>query len=129
MYKISTFLKRLIGGILMKAAYWTAFGAMLIPVGVAVLLGEPQRGDVAFWLIVAGFASFIAGWVYTIREEQRQKRDELRRQRGEKERQEKHEVDMRVGKTYVLILTHIAEALGVDVNKIIKEQKEMLDGN
>lgn len=53
----------------MRAAYWTQFGAMLIPVGVAVLLGKPNMDTLAFWLMVAGFVSFIAGWMYTIKYE------------------------------------------------------------
>ena len=112
----------------MKAAYWTAFGTMLIPIGVALLLGKSELGELAFWMIVAGFASFVAGWYYTIKEERRQDELEKRRQEEYKRRQEEYRLNIREGKTTILILMNIAEALGVDTNKVIKDQKELLDG-
>ena len=112
----------------MKAAYWTAFGTMLIPIGVALLLGKPELGELALWMIAAGFASFVAGWYYTIKEERRQDKIEKGRQKEYERRQEEYRLSIRAGKTTILILTNIAEALGVDTNEIVKDQERLLGG-
>jgi len=121
MSKIITFLKRLIGRILMRATYWTAIGTMLIPLGIVLVLAKPEWAGYAYWLIIFGFASFAVGWYYTIREERRQQRDEQRRQ-------EEHELRLRGEKTSLLILGHIAESLGVNMDKVAKDVEKMLDG-
>jgi uncharacterized protein (DUF58 family) len=121
-------LKRLIGRIVMKASYWTAFGAMLIPVGVAVLLGMAGLHGLAFWLIVVGFISFGVGWSYTIKEERRQDEVEKRRQREEERRQKEHEVRLRGEKATFLLLTYMAEKLGIDLTEFAKAEEKFLDG-
>jgi len=120
MSKISTSLKRLIGRIWMKAAYWTAIGTMLIPLGVLLAIEKPEWSEWALGLIITGLASFIAGWVYTIS-------DEKRRQREEKRREEEYKLRIREGKTTILTLTSIAGALGVDMNKFLRNQRNLLE--
>ena len=103
-------LKNRLRVILMKAAYWTAIGAMAIPLGVSILaIAISFGGDLSpFWAwvalvaIIAGFASFIAGWVYTIREEhQKHKEYELRIKRE---------------KASLKALVFMADQLGVDMS-------------
>ena len=95
----------------MRAAYWTAFGAMAIPLGVAIFaiavsLGVSDFSSLWMWLalvfIIVGFASFVAGWAYTIREERkRNKESELRIKRE---------------KASLKVLIFMADQLGVDVS-------------
>lgn len=112
----------------MRAAYWTAIGTLLIPIGVLLAIEKPEWAELAFGLIVAGLASFIAGWVYTIRDEQRKQRDERRRQKEYKLREEREELRLRGEKATFLALTYIVEKLGVDLKEFIKEQEKLLDG-
>lgn len=133
MARVAAFLTGLIGRILMKAAYWTAFGTMLIPIGIVLLLGKPELSQLAFWLIVAGFASFVAGWYYTVKEERRQdaiekrrQAEEERRQREDKRRQAEHEETLRGAKATFILLTHMALKQGVDVSKLIEDERKHL---
>ena len=106
----------------MRAAYWTAFGAMAIPLGVAIFaiaisLGVSDFSSLWMWLalvcITAGFASFIAGWVYTIVEERQKRKEENLRIRREK--------------ASLLILTFMADELGVDVSDMLEMEGEDLE--
>jgi hypothetical protein len=119
--KVRAFLKRLIGRILMRAAFITALGTMLIPLGVFLAIDKPELEGLAFLLIIAGLVSFGGAWYYTIKEERRQ--DEI-----EKQRQKEHESRMRGDKATFFLITHIAEKLGVDINKIAKDMGKLLDG-
>lgn len=128
MSKIGTSIKRLIERILMRAAFITALGTMLIPLGVVLVLEKPEWDFVAFLLIIAGFCSFIAAWYYTIKEERRQEEIERQRQRDEERRQEEHELRMRGDKGTFFLITHIAEKLGVDMTQFLKDMGKLLDG-
>ena len=88
----------------MRAAYWTAFGAMAMPLGVSILalalLFKPNSFFlVLVWLaiafIVAGLTSFIAGWGYTIRDEHRKdvKEEEAKKQRQSDEKRRQRRKD------------------------------------
>ncbi len=112
MSKITTFLKRLIRRILMNA-WWTAFGAMLIPVGVIFMIEKPETAGISQWLIIVGLVFAIAGLALTVREERKKERRE--RAMG------------RRGKAYLMILTRIASALGVDMPELFKEIKTFVD--
>jgi len=116
-----------------KASYWTAIGTMLIPLGVVFLAANIGTDDFAFVLIVGGFASFVAGWYYTIKEERRQdeiekrrQAEEERRQREDKRRQMEHEETLRGAKATFILLTHMALKQGVDVSKLIEDEKKHL---
>lgn len=82
-------LKIILRWVNMRASYWTAIGTMLIPLGVVLLIEVPTASYWAFWIIVTGFISFIAGWSYTVNEERESKKqrikDEKRRNREHKE--------------------------------------------
>ena len=82
MSKITTFLKRLIRRILMNA-WWTALGAMLIPVGVIFMIEKPERAGIAMWIIIFGFVSVIAGLALTVREERKKEKRESNGKKGE----------------------------------------------
>jgi len=105
-------LGRLIGRILMNA-WWTAFGAMAIPIGVVIMIAKPEKAEIAFWIVVLGFVFAIAGLALTFREEREKQKRERARARRET--------------ASFLVLTHIASALGVDMNKLVKEEKALLD--
>ena len=81
-------IRRIVGVILMKAQYWTAFGAMAIPLGASIFainIALKDNSFFNFWMwvasicVVAGFIMAIAGWAYTIREaeEKKQRKEEL----------------------------------------------------
>jgi hypothetical protein len=66
------------GIVLMKAQYWTALGAMALPLGVSLVALSIVLTDRKSGLIIAGFGSMIlgfifslVGWKYTIKEDQR----------------------------------------------------------
>jgi len=94
------------------ATYWTAIGAMAIPLAV-ILLVEIPNSFTSFWswialgLIVFGIASIIVGWAKTVAEEKQRRRE---------------------GITSLYMLASIAEKLGVNMNEAIKKLKETIDG-
>jgi hypothetical protein len=114
----------IVGRILMKAAYWTAIGTMLIPIGVLLAVEVPTLQELAFWLIIAGLVSFIAGWGYTIREEHRnaakEKKAEQLRQIEDKEREKEHQ-------EYLLILSEIAKGLGVSSVRMNRKLRRLAE--
>ena len=115
--KLPPTIKRLVGRLLVKAAYYTAIGTMLIPIGVLLVVEVPSWNQLAFWLIIAGLISFIAGWIYTIREE-RQKhadadREEKRKRIEEKQRQ-------RESRAHLLVLSEIAKRQGVSMTRVAR---------
>jgi hypothetical protein len=131
--RVRHFLKRLAGRVLMKATYWTAIGTLLIPIGVLIVVEKPEWSDFVRWLIVLGLASFATGWYYTVKEEQRQdaiekrrQAEEERRQREDKRRQAEHEETLRGAKATFILLTHMALNQGVDVSKLIEDEKKHL---
>ena len=92
----------------MKAAYWTAVGAMAIPIGVVILIQWPNLDLLAISIMVVGLVSFVAGLAYTIREEhQKQKEYELRIKREKKSLE---------------ALFFIADQLGVDMSDEIDNE-------
>ncbi len=92
----------------MKAAYWTAVGAMAIPIGVVILIQWPNLDLLAISIMVVGLVSFVAGLAYTIREEhQKQKEYELRIKREKKS---------------LKALFFIADQLGVDMSDEIDNE-------
>lgn len=116
-------LKNIVRWIIMKAAYWTAFGAMAIPLGVAILaLVIYLNNDfysfgvwIAIAFIVVGFASFIVGWGYTIREEHRNiakdKEEREQRQIEIKERRKEHRL-------YLIALSYISQGRKVSISQL-----------
>ncbi|OGN97858.1 MAG: hypothetical protein A2Z77_02260 [Chloroflexi bacterium RBG_13_51_36] len=127
MTNIVSLLKRLKGRVIMSG-FWTAIGAMLIPIGALILIEKPTWSDFAFVLVVAGFVSFIAGWVYTIKEERRHDEIEKQRQKEYELREEREKLKFRGEKATFLMLTYMATQLGVDMKKYVKDQEEFLDG-
>jgi len=113
MTKIATLLKRLIRRILMNAQWLTALGAMSIPLGVVLMIGKPETAGISQWIIIAGFVFAIAGLALTFREE--------------REKQKRESARVRREKASLMILTHIASALGVDVTKLFKDVKTLVD--
>ena len=111
MTKIATFVKRLIRRILMIAQWWTAFGAMLIPVGVVLMIGKPETAEISQWIIIAGFVFAIASLALTFREERRKQKGEMARAEWEA--------------SSLLVLHHIALALGVDMEELLKQEKAL----
>jgi len=110
----------------MRASYWTASGAMAMPLGVSILalalLFKPNSFFlVLVWLaiafIVAGLASFIAGWGYTIRDEHRKdvKEEEAKKQRqsDEKRRQREHRENL-------IMLAELANRRGMSTPRLIR---------
>lgn len=94
-------------------AWWTAFGAMSIPVGVVLMIEKPEKAGIAIWIVILGFVFAIAGLALTIREERNKQKRERARTRREK--------------ASLMILTHIASALGVDITKLFKDVKVLVD--
>jgi membrane associated rhomboid family serine protease len=112
MSKMTTFFKRLKRRILMNAAWWSAFGAMLIPVGVVLMIAKPETTGIAFWIVIGGFFSFIIGLALTVREDKEKRKRERARARRE------------IASYFVL--THIASALGVDMDELFKQEETLL---
>ena len=94
----------------MKAAYWTAFGAMAIPVGLIILIQWPNLGLLATCFMVVGLLSFVAGWAYTIREEH-QKHKEY------KLRCKEDELRIRREKASLRVLIFMANAFDIDIDE------------
>jgi len=112
MTKIKTLLKRLIRRILMNAAWWTAFGAMTIPIGVLLMVEKPERAGIATGLVMLGFVLLIAGLALTFWEERAKRKSERVRKIREM--------------LSLTILTHIASALGVDMEQALNEEYKVL---
>lgn len=91
------------------SSWWTAIGAMLVPLGVILVLEAPSEywDWVALCLIIGGFISFIFGWKKALADE-KQKRKE--------------------GIVFLYILTSIAEKLGVNVDDAVNKLKEIVNG-
>lgn len=96
----------------MKAAYWTGIGVLLIPIGVLLAVVVPSLNQLAFWLVIGGIASLIAGWVYTIRDERDKK---LEMERAEERRQKEYRQRDREHEEYLVVLGEIARRLGVSI--------------
>ncbi len=93
----------------MKAAYWTAIGAMALPLGIVILIQWPNLDLLATCIMVVGLVSFVAGWAYTIREEhQKYKEYELRCKQDE--------LRIKREKASLKVLVFMADQLGVDVS-------------
>ena len=103
----------------MKAAFWTAIGAMFVPIGVLLVVEVPSWSLLAFWLIVAGLVSFVAGWIYTIV-------DERRKGREDRLRRKEDELRIRREKASIIVLAFIADGLGVDVSEIVEMEEKHL---
>jgi uncharacterized membrane protein YhaH (DUF805 family) len=91
----------------MRASYWTGIGVMLIPIGVVIMVEFPNLNQLAFWLVIGGLISLVAGWAYTIKEERQRRRE---------------------GISHLYVLASIAEKLGVNMDEAIEKLKEKLDG-
>ena len=102
------------------ATFWTAAGAMLIPLGVLLAVEVPNWDKLAFCLIVVGLVSFIAGWVYTIKEERKKDRED-------KLRRKEDELRIRREKASLIVLTFMADAFGVDASEILEMEEKHLD--
>lgn len=97
----------------MNAVWFSAFGAMLIPLGVVLMLDKPENAGIAFWIVISGFVSLAISLALTVWEErQKQKRERAR---------EIQEVSS------LLALHHIALALGVDMDELLKEEQVLQD--
>ncbi len=103
----------------MKAAYWTAFGAMAMPLGVSILAlamfsGFSDLSSFWVWLamcfMVVGLLSFVAGWAYTIREEH-QKHEEYKLRYKEGKLRIKRE------KASLTVLIFMANAFDIDIDE------------
>ena len=93
----------------MFAQWWTTIGAMSIPVGAVLMIAKPETAGISQWIIVAGFVFAIAGLALTFREERRKQEKEMARAVWEV--------------SSLLVLHHIALALGVDMNELLKQEK------
>ena len=89
------------------AAYWTAIGAMLIPLAVVLVVEIPNAFSfssvwswIALGLIAFGVASILIGWSKTLAEERQRRRE---------------------GKTFLLVLASIAQKLGVDIDDLVEK--------
>ncbi len=92
----------------MKATFWTAIGAMLIPLGVIVIIEAPSFSLLGVFLTLVGVASFIVGWIHTIREVRQMLREsEARTMRD---------------KASLTTLVFMADQLGVDMSEFIEEE-------
>lgn len=76
------------------AAYFTALGALFVPIGVVVMVEWPNWDSLAFMLIVAGLICAIAGLAFTVRDKRedaiKEQKEEQRKQSEEQRRQEEH---------------------------------------
>ena len=81
-------------------------GAMSIPAGVVLMIGKPETAPISQWIIIAGFGFAIAGLALTFREERERAR--ARREIAS-----------------LQVLTRIASALGVAMNKRCQEEREL----
>jgi len=96
------------------AVFWTTIGVMLIPLAVALL--QVLDGFSHFWasvLMATGVVVIIVGLRTTVKEE-RLKREET-------------QARIRKEKASLIVLTHMAESLGVDMNKVVKMMEDKLD--
>ncbi|MDO8442891.1 MAG: hypothetical protein Q7S81_01340 [bacterium] len=93
------------------SSYLTAVGSIIVSVGV-LLVGASQTklGSV---VVVLGLIVASVGLVVVVREEKR--------------KQEEHDLHVRREKSSIIILAHIAEGLGVDMDKVRKMMEDKLD--
>lgn len=86
----------------MRASYWTAFGAMAFPLGVSLIalatvfdVWQDFLIVVGLVSVVIGFFCFVAGWVYTVREErkadEKEKEEREQRKRDDLRNQQEHD--------------------------------------
>jgi protein-S-isoprenylcysteine O-methyltransferase Ste14 len=113
MSRITTFLKRLIRRIIMNSTWWTALGAMAIPVGAVLMIEKPETAGISQWIIIAGFVFATAGLALTVWEARQKRKREMESATREA--------------SSTLILHHIALALGVNMDELLKEEKALLD--
>lgn len=105
MTKFKTILLGIVGRIKKMATYWTAIGAMAIPLAVIILIEAPN-GFSSFWswialcLIVLGIISILVGWKNTLAEEKQRRRE---------------------GIVSLYVLASIAEKLGVNIDEAIEK--------
>ena len=104
----------------MRATYWTAIGAMLIPTGVVILIEAPSFSSLAVFLTLVGVASFVAGWLYTIKEEHQMLKESEARTEREKARTKRE-------KASLIVLVYMADELGVDMSEVVKDEEMRLD--
>jgi len=123
-------IRRILGVIIMKAQYWTAIGAMLIPVGAVVLIDEPDWVKLGLSLMIVGFISFIVGWGYTIREEQRntakEKTANEQRIKDDKWRDEQDKIRASSHYLDTLIRYEMLRALGVNPRRVSRRYRRWL---
>ena len=114
----------------MKAAYWTAIGAMLIPVGIIILIEKPDWSNMGTGIMIVGFISFIVGWCYTIREEHRnaEKDKEEKKQRVIEDEWKKKQEKARVSSHYLdtLIQYEMLRALGINPQRVSRRYRRWL---
>ena len=72
---IVSLLWRIAGRVKEMAVWFTAFGAMLIPLAFILRLEEGKSSFIFYVFLVLGFIAFIMGWVYTWKEMTQRKRE------------------------------------------------------
>jgi sugar phosphate permease len=105
----------------MLAECIVAVGTMLIPLAIVLLttvknfpLGLAQS------LIVAGVVALVVGLVLAIR-------NEVRESRKDKRIDDRENMRRRTDKANLIIMAHMAEKLGVDMNEVYKITKAQLE--
>jgi uncharacterized membrane protein len=70
-------LKRIVGRLKEMAVWFTAFGAMLIPLALIIRLETGQESLVVWMFLIAGFVALIMGWINTIQETRQNRQEKI----------------------------------------------------
>jgi len=69
MSKLRLTLHKIVGGIKKMSAYWTAFGAMFLPLAFILKIENPNINNWIFIvMLVIGSLGLIIGWINTLRD-------------------------------------------------------------
>ncbi len=92
----------------------TTIGVMLIPLAVTLLQAIDNFSR--FWfsvIMVIGIITIIFGLRITLKESNK--------------RLKQYDLQIRREKAFLIVLTHMAESLGVDMDKVLKTMEDKLD--
>ena len=103
-------------------------GAMLIP--LAIVLLTTIKNFPIIWaqsLIVLGAIALIVGLLVAIRNEIRATKNEIRATKRERRLEKRDTLRRRSDKANLILLTHMANELGVDMSKVVETMESKLD--
>ena len=105
----------------MLAECVVALGTMLIPLGIVLLTAvKGFSPTLAQNLIIVGIVALVTGLVIAVR-------NEIRASRRDKRLDEREIRRRRIDKSVLIVLTHMAEKSGVDMEQVVGMMERKLD--